>query len=48
MDADVDLVWIRRYGGDVGLLMGRAAAAHFASPFLFCFPFSYPIHTAEK
>jgi hypothetical protein len=39
MDAGGDLVWIRRHGGDVGLLMGQAAAAHLASPFLFCFPF---------
>jgi hypothetical protein len=39
MDVGGDLVWIRRHGGDVGLLMGRVAAAHFASPFLFCFPF---------
>jgi hypothetical protein len=47
MDAGVDLVWIRRHSGDVGLLMGRTAAAHFSSPFLFCFPF-FTLHILLK
>jgi hypothetical protein len=47
MDAGGDLLWIRRHGGDAGLLMGQVAAAHFASHFLF-FPLFSPTHTAEK
>jgi uncharacterized membrane protein len=45
MDAGGDLVWIRKQGEDVGLLMGQAAAAHPAS---LLFSFFTPTLIAEK